>query len=567
MSDDTALISSIKDTETRIGRESDGSKKRLKTSWRHRIGGRKIVVWILTFLSYAMYHSSRKIYSAIKSKLQDDKWFGSKSSDAKLGLLDALFLFFYAGGLYFGGYIGDRHDPRYVLTVGMSAVAVCVTFFGLCGAWGIHELSVFGFLWSLNGLLQSSGTYYVSVQRYGGYPLSCTASSNEEHARTRTLTLTNTHAMPRTHIHTGWPTNVAIMGSWFKFEERGLFMGIWAGNASFGNIVGTGIAAILTGSIGGSAGWQWSMIAAGMCVFATAIAIWFLLVPSPKELEIADEDDVCDGVDDEGPVDDAESKLNAALDDKALLLVDADEIATANSGDGGCEKKSIGFFKALLIPGVIPYALAYACLKSTNYALFFWLPLYLVDSRGYSSSRADFISMLFDAGQIFGAGIAGYVTDRTGRRAPITFVMILIATGFLVLLEPDWIHSSDSVVMLLLFVTGYFMGGPANLISGCISADLGTHESVRGTKAMSTVAGIIDGTGSLGAAVVQYLVGYLKDQTTHCVPKSGSVDDGDDDDEVCTHWQAIFIMLIACNILACALMSPIVYRELTRPRK
>lgn len=357
------------------------------------------------------------------------------------------------------------------------------------------------------------------------------------------------------------------MGSWFKFEERGLFMGIWAGNASFGNIVGTGIAAILTGSIGGSAGWQWSMIAAGMCVFATAIAIWFLLVPSPKELEIADEDDVCDGVDDEGPVDDAESKLNAALDDKALLLVDADEIATANSGDGGCEKKSIGFFKALLIPGVIPYALAYACLKSTNYALFFWLPLYLKDSRGYSSSRADFISMLFDAGQIFGAGIAGYVTDRTGRRAPITFVMILIATGFLVLLEPDWIHSSDSVVMLLLFVTGYFMGGPANLISGCISADLGTHESVRGTKAMSTVAGIIDGTGSLGAAVVQYLVGYLKDQTTHCVPKSGSVDDGDDDDDVCTHWQAIFIMLIACNILACALMSPIVYRELTRPRK
>ena len=107
---------------------------------------------------------------------------------------------------------------------------------------------------------------------------------------------------------------------------------------------------------------------------------------------------------------------------------------------------------------------------------------------------------------------------------------------------------------------GFFMGGPANLISGCISADLGSHESIKGNKrAMSTVAGIIDGTGSLGAAIVQYLVGFLKDQTCHCVKKHP--DDPNNDDEVCTHWQWIFVMLIACNVGAALLISPIVKRE------
>lgn len=138
---------------------------------------------------------------------------------------------------------------------------------------------------------------------------------------------------------------------------------------------------------------------------------------------------------------------------------------------------------------------------------------------------------------------------------------MVIATGFLALLEPDWTSPSTGVVMLLLFLTGFFMGGPANLISGCISADLGNHDTLRGNaRAMSTVAGIIDGTGSLGAAIVQYLVGYLKDHTCHCVKLHP--DDPNNDDEKCTHWQAIFLLLIGCNALACLLILPIVRREL-----
>eukprot|EP00357_Protocruzia_adherens_P037738 CAMPEP_0115042800 /NCGR_PEP_ID=MMETSP0216-20121206/46471_1 /TAXON_ID=223996 /ORGANISM="Protocruzia adherens, Strain Boccale" /LENGTH=116 /DNA_ID=CAMNT_0002424963 /DNA_START=106 /DNA_END=456 /DNA_ORIENTATION=- len=54
------------------------------------------------------------------------------------------------------------------------------------------------------------------------------------------------------------------------------------------------------------------------------------------------------------------------------------------------------------------------------------------------------------------------------------------------------------------------IGGPANMISSAISADLGRSPQLHGGKALSTVTGIIDGTGSLGAAIGQTLIGYIQ---------------------------------------------------------
>ena len=58
-----------------------------------------------------------------------------------------------------------------------------------------------------------------------------------------------------------------------------------------------------------------------------------------------------------------------------------------------------------------------------------------------------------------------------------------------------WVH-----VVLMLFLGG-LVNGPYALITTAVSADLGQHDSLKGSKAlMATVAGIIDGTGSVGAA-------------------------------------------------------------------
>lgn len=57
---------------------------------------------------------------------------------------------------------------------------------------------------------------------------------------------------------------------------------------------------------------------------------------------------------------------------------------------------------------------------------------------------------------------------------------------------------------ILLANTGCFIGGPSAMISSAISADLGRQEALRGSQeALATVTGIVDGTGSIGAAAGQ----------------------------------------------------------------
>ena len=58
-----------------------------------------------------------------------------------------------------------------------------------------------------------------------------------------------------------------------------------------------------------------------------------------------------------------------------------------------------------------------------------------------------------------------------------------------------------------------------------MSVDLGKHPSLQGARATSTVTGIIDGTGAVGAAVGQYMVGMLSDQLG---------------------WKSVFLFLLIC---------------------
>lgn len=66
---------------------------------------------------------------------------------------------------------------------------------------------------------------------------------------------------------------------------------------------------------------------------------------------------------------------------------------------------------------------------------------------------------------------------------------------------PPGSPNDQAVNAALLAATGFFIGGPSSMISSAISADLGRQEALRGSQeALATVTGIVDGTGSIGAA-------------------------------------------------------------------
>ena len=104
--------------------------------------------------------------------------------------------------------------------------------------------------------------------------------------------------------------------------------------------------------------------------------------------------------------------------------------------------------------------------------------------------------------------MAGIISDFVGVRSPVVGTMLLLSVG--TILGFNYIPNHHGIIMAMLFWNGFMIGGPANTISTAITADLGKHEKIMGnSEALSTVTGIIDGTGSVGAAIGQYLVAVI----------------------------------------------------------
>ncbi|PKU84759.1 Putative glycerol-3-phosphate transporter 1 [Dendrobium catenatum] len=91
-----------------------------------------------------------------------------------------------------------------------------------------------------------------------------------------------------------------------------------------------------------------------------------------------------------------------------------------------------------------------------------------------------------------------------------------------------------------MIIAGLFVNGPYALITTAVSADLGTHASLKGnSRALATVTAIIDGTGSAGAAIGPLLTGYLSTQS----------------------WSTVFAMLTAAALMAGLLLTKLVATE------
>ncbi|KAG0477672.1 hypothetical protein HPP92_012391 [Vanilla planifolia] len=93
---------------------------------------------------------------------------------------------------------------------------------------------------------------------------------------------------------------------------------------------------------------------------------------------------------------------------------------------------------------------------------------------------------------------------------------------------------------ILMLIAGLFVNGPYALITTAVSADLGTHGSLKGnSRALATVTAIIDGTGSAGAAIGPLLTGYLSSWS----------------------WGAVFSMLMVAALVAGLLLTQLVVGE------
>ena len=301
-----------------------------------------------------------------------------------------------------------------------------------------------------------------------------------------------------------WPAEVKLMSNWFGGDHSGSIFGIWCANACVGNILGIGLTAICF-SIWDKdqTGVSWAFIIPS-AVLVFAVALTFLLPNTRTE-----------GGFEEVPT----------AEDQQVP-----EITSTK------EQPKMSFWAAWLLPGIIRYSLCYACIKSVNYTLFFWLTKFLEDI-GHPSSISYLITALNDVGWIFGGLACGYGSDKMGSRAPYVGLFILISIIPTALVYPC--ADNAVVVATLITLNGFFVGGAGNVVASAVCADLGKNEKVKGSADVtSQVVGIVDGVGALGAAICQLAVGYLSRK-----------------------WALIFYGLTVMLGVSLALISDLVYRE------
>ncbi|XP_030382308.1 glucose-6-phosphate exchanger SLC37A2 isoform X2 [Scaptodrosophila lebanonensis] len=472
----------------------------------------KISIFVLTFLAYACYHMSRKPISVVKSVLHGNCTnpapqphdandcgyppFDGPDSSTLFGMLDSAFLFSYAIAMFISGFIAERVSLRYFLSMGMIMTGVFTYGFGLARTSNIHSIWYFVIMQICAGIFQT----------------------------------------------TGWPGVVTLVGRWFGKSKRGLIFGIWNSHTSIGNILGTLIAAHYVES-----DWALSFVVPGIIIGVMGFLLFLFLVDTPEivgcypqrssvEQRISNESD--EENDEEQPR--QYDAVNYRATERTPILA-----RQPSHGHHTHEGRPISLIDALYIPGVAEFSLCLFFTKLVSYTFMYWLPLYIQSSSTLGPQLSADLSTLFDVGGIIGAIAAGYVSDLTGMSATICTVMLFIASPILFAYQ-QYGAMSVYISVILLIVVGIFVNGPYALITTSVSAELGQHSSLEGnSNALATVTAIIDGTGSVGAAVGPLLAGLIST----------------------AGWQNVFHMLIVADILAMILLARLVKKEFSQLRR
>lgn len=196
-----------------------------------------------------------------------------------------------------------------------------------------------------------------------------------------------------------------------------------------------------------------------------------------------------------------------------LQVYDADDEKDRAEAESS---ESVGFMQAWAIPGVSSFAFCLFFSKLIAYTFLYWLPYYIkstpIEGRLLSAKQAGDLSTLFDVGGVAGGIMAGHLSDKSGASALVSTSFTLASVPILYMYR-YYGNVSFVVNVVLMMACGFCVNGPYALITTAVSADLGTHESLAGNaKALATVTAIIDGMGSIGAAIGPMLTGYISER-------------------------------------------------------
>lgn len=289
-----------------------------------------------------------------------------------------------------------------------------------------------------------------------------------------------------------WPCCISIMGNWYSVNNRGKIMGVWIINSSLGNILGSQGA---SGMVSKGIKWQLALITfVYFYVLSLYLNIFFLK---------------------DRPEGHTETQENL---------------------------KTVSLKHALKMPGVINYSIIFACVKMAHYSFILWLPSYIYKQLNESEYEGGALASLYDIGGLVGCIFIGWISDKISCRVYIFFPLLI---GSLPLILSFTLGSEKTIWIfyLLIPIVGLIMGGVSNLICSAVAADLGQNDSDE-YDSRTTVVGIIEAAGGVGAGLGQVIIGRLV---------------GED-------WNNVFYFTFGVTLFSVFAMVPIVIRAIKTPK-
>jgi sugar phosphate permease len=361
-----------------------------------------------------------------------------------LSVMDSCYLFSYAIGNVISGSVEDHYSVHIMIGSGMILSSITYFFIILLGNINVYNPYLYLLSWLLQGFLQS----------------------------------------------TVWPGCVALLSKWTNRKNRGKTMGLFSSSSSVGNSISALVSGLML-----STGIPWTTVITFFSVLQLIIGINFIIfVKDSPELQLnIHKKDI------------ALYELNIKQTDPLNAII---EINNPDEEDENTSKAGIPFVKALFIPNILNFSLAYACAKFLAYGMIMWLPTFL-DSKTTEKDTIGLLASSLDLGSIFGGIVCGWLGDKFEFRPPVLSLYLFCAVPTLFLLsyigaEAFWMY------YILIPLTGFFVGGANLILASAVPADLAqTKGSYNLYEATATVAGIIDGSGGIGAGIGTFIVGAL----------------------------------------------------------
>lgn len=262
----------------------------------------------------------------------------------------------------------------------------------------------------------------------------------------------------------GWAGMVKITSKWFSYSTYGTVMGVISLSFLFGDAAARQLMALL---IANGLGWRGVFFAAAAVLGALLLANVLLLRETPRSLGFAEP-----------------------------------QVNPANLFKAAGEEHRPKSFRALLGTFGRSPVFWLVCVLSLGVTLLretfnLWTPTYFTQALGLTYAEAAQKSALFPLFGGISVLLAGYLSDRLGRRGRAIIVLcgLLCTTFALLVLAFAGFGGSKAGPVWLIALVGFLMIGPYSYFAGAMSLDFG------GKQGSATASGFIDGIGYLGGVL------------------------------------------------------------------